>query len=78
MSEVDLAGVKPFTPDSIAASHVAIALGVEEFVRSSLPLADQTAHQKAKETFVDLLDDQFREVFGMVDEREDQHDFYRF
>ena len=66
--------VKLFTPDSVATSHVAIAVCVEEFSRSS----DRTPRQ-TREAFAELLDEKFQEMFAFDHglSPEDLHDLHR-
>ena len=75
--DADMGRVKDFTPVSVAASHTAIAEAVEAFVRS-LPLDQHLLlPAEAREAFAGHLDKRFREVFGMLDDPEDQHDLHR-
>ena len=56
--DADVGGIKGFTPDSVAASHTAIALSVEAFVRSLPPHQHLSLPAEAREVFADLLDEE--------------------
>ena len=66
--------MKPFSPESVAASHAAVALCVEAFVR--LPDADR---RRTRGEFAKLLDDEFRNLFHPAHgfSLEDQEDIHR-
>ena len=75
--DAGVGGGKGFTPVSVAASHTAIALSVEAFVRSPQPDQHLLLPAEAREALADHLDEKFREVFGLLDDPEDLHDLHR-
>ena len=65
---------KHFTPEAVAASHVAIAQCVSAFVSSPDARSPRT-----REAFAEVLDEQFQGLFrpGYGLSREDEHDLHR-